>query len=202
MTTQDSWQENNSRWLGSALAELRQRLEKFCQKLASENGATPERFSTVPPEETNPETPSALELLSDRLGLSPFERNVLFLCAAMELDTRIASLCARAQDDPQKNFPTFALALALFDEPSWDALSPERPLRFWRLIEINQPGAQPLTASALRADERVVNYLKGLNYLDDRVSSFIAPVEIDPASAEVAPSQNAVVEVIVRHWQR
>jgi ATP-dependent 26S proteasome regulatory subunit len=204
MTTLDSWQENNARQLSVALAELRQRLEKFSQRSASENGAKPKRFSTTPPQETNldTETPSALELLSDRLSLSPFERNVLFLCAAMELDTRIAGLCARAQNDASKPFPTFALALALFDEPSWDALSPERPLRYWRLIEISQLGAQPLTSSALRADERIVNYLKGLNYLDDRVSSFIVPVEIDLAFAEVAPSQNAVVEVILRHWQR
>jgi hypothetical protein len=204
MTTQDSWQENNARQLGVALAELRQRLEKFSQKSASENGAKPKSFSTAPPQETKPdtETPSALELLSDRLGLSPFERNVLFLCVAMELDTRIAALCARAQDDPNKPFPTFALALALFDEPSWDALSPERSLRYWRLIEISQLGAQPLSGSALRADEHIVNYLKGLNYLDDRVSSFIAPLEIDPASAEMAPSQDAVAEVILRRWQR
>ena len=204
MTPPTSWQESNASQLSSALAELRQRLEKFSQKSASENGTTPKRFSTAPAQETNPdtETPSALELLSNRLGLSLFERNILLLCAAMELDTRIAGLCARAQDDPQKNFPTFALALALFDQASWDALSPERPLRYWRLIEINQPGAQPLTSSALRADERIVNYLKGLNYLDDRVSCFIAPLEIDPTSAEVAPSQNAVVEDILRHWQR
>ena len=39
---------------------------------------------------------------------------VLLLAAGMELDTRFGSLCARAQDDPQKPFPTFALALALF----------------------------------------------------------------------------------------
>ena len=125
--TKDSWQENNSRQLGVALAELRQRLEKFSQESASENGTKPKSFSTAPPRETKQvaETPSALEVLSDRLGLSQFEQNVLFLCAAMELDTRFAGLCARAQDDPQKNFPTFALALALFDQPSWDALSPE-----------------------------------------------------------------------------
>src|SRR6266566_1338229 len=58
--------------------------------------------------------PTALAFLSQRLGLSLFEQNVLLLCAAMELDTRIASLCARAQEDSQKPFPTFALALALF----------------------------------------------------------------------------------------
>ena len=198
----DSWQENNSRCLGAALAELRQRLENFSQKSASENGATPKRFSTVPPQETNPETPSALEVLSDRLGLSPFERNVLFLCAAMELDTGIAGLCARAQNDPQKNFPTFALALALFEEPSWDALSPGRPLRFWRLIEISQLGAQPLTASALRADERIVNYLKGVNCLDDRLSSLLSPLELSSDSVDLAPSQQKLVQFILRRWRQ
>ena len=204
MTAQNSWHENNSRWLGAALAELRERLEEFSQKSASENGAAPKRFSTAPRQETNPDTktPSALEMLSDGLGLSQFERNVLFLCAAMELDTGIAGLCARAQDDPQKNFPTFALALALFDEPSWDALSPERPLRFWRLIEISQLGAQPLTASALRADERIVNYVKGLNHLDDRLSSLLSPLEISLDWVELAPSQQKIVKLILRRWEQ
>ena len=122
--------------------------------------------------------PPALVILGQRLGLSQFEQEILLLCAAMELDTRIAGLCARAQDDPDRPYPTFALALALFDDPAWDALSPERPLRYWRLIEINQPGATPLTTSALRADERIVNYLKGLNYLDDRLTPLLAPLEV------------------------
>jgi hypothetical protein len=204
MTALDSWQEDNSHWLSSGLAELRERLEEFSQKSASENGAKPKSLSAGPPRESKPdiETPSALEMLGDRLGLSQFERNVLFLCAAMELDTRIAGLCARAQDDPQKNFPTFALALALFDEPSWDALSPECPLRFWRLIEISQLGAHPLTASALRADERIVNYVKGLNHLDERLSSLLSPVEISPDSIELAPSQQRIVKLILRRWEQ
>jgi AAA+ superfamily predicted ATPase len=204
MTTQDSWQENNARWLGAALAELRERLEEFSQKSASANGAEPKRFSTAPSQETKQvaETPSALEVLSDRLGLSPFERNVLFLCTAMELDTRIAGLCARAQNDPQKNFPTFALALALFDEPAWDCLSPEGPLRYWRLIEINQPGAVPLTSAALRADERIVNYVKGLNHLDERLSSLLSPLEISLDSVELAPSQQKLVQIILRRWRQ
>ncbi len=79
----------------------------------------------------------------------------------------------------------------LFDEPSWDALSPERPLRFWRLIEISQFGAQPLTASALRADERIVNYLKGLNYLDERISSLLSPLELSADALELAASQES-----------
>ncbi len=212
MSDLERWQQSNARQLGAALADLRQRLERYIQQQGSattgpfsleqptESGASANSGSDAPPPEED--APSALTLLSDRLGLSPFERDILLLCAAMELDTRIAPLCARAQDDPNRPFPTFALALALFEDAAWDALSPERPLRYWRLLEINQPGAQPLTTSALRIDERIVNYLKGLNYLDDRVSSFIAPLEIDPVSAEVALSQNAVVKQIFGHWRR
>ncbi|MCA9936161.1 MAG: hypothetical protein KC415_19645 [Anaerolineales bacterium] len=46
--------------------------------------------------------PPALMLLGNHLGLSPFERDTLLLCTAMELDTRIPALCARAQGDPQR----------------------------------------------------------------------------------------------------
>jgi hypothetical protein len=148
------------------------------------------------------EPPSALAFLGQRLGLSLFEQNVLLLCAAMELDTRIADLCARAQGDTQKGFPTFALALSLFDDPAWDVLSPERPLRYFRLIEIHQPVAQCLTSSPLRADERIVNYLKGLNYPDDRLTSFLALMELDPGPATLAPSQSAVVEMILRRLKQ
>ena len=148
------------------------------------------------------ESPTALEMLSKQLGLSVFEQQVLLLCAAVEFDTRIAGLCARAHDDPQKPYPTFALALALFDQPSWDVLSPERPLRFWRLLEINQTGAQSLTMSGLRADERIVNYLKGLTYLDDRIASYLTPFDLEGGPIALAPSQEQVADSILRQLQQ
>jgi hypothetical protein len=148
------------------------------------------------------EPPPALLILGQRFGLSRFEQEVLLLCAAMELDTRTGALCAQALGDPNKPYPTFALALVLFDKPAWDVFSPERPLRYWRLIEINQPGAQPLTTSPLRADERIVNYLKGLNYLDDRLTPLLAPVRVAEAEVELPPSQQSVVETIVHHLQQ
>lgn len=142
----------------------------------------------------------ALELLAERLGLSAFERDTLLLCAAMELDTRIAGLCARAQQDASRPYPNFALAMSLFDHPSWDALSPERPLRFWRLIEINQPGAQPLISSALRIDERIVNFIKGLNDPDDRLTPLLTPLPRTQA-ASLPPSQRAVAEMLAGRLQ-
>jgi hypothetical protein len=153
--------------------------------------------TTGPAEDSSSDIPpAALQLLAQRLGLSAFERNVLLLCAAMELDTAIAGLCAQAQSDPSRPYPTFALAMALFKDPSWDALSPERPLRRWRLIEISQPGATLLTVSALRADERVVNYLKGIAYLDDRLAPLVSPLP-DP-TGDIPASQSAVADHIVK----
>src|SRR5262249_16614278 len=94
--------------------------------------------------------PPALTLLGQRLGLSRFDQQVILLCAASELDTRIPGLCARANGDPNRPWPTFALCLGLFENPAWDVLSPERPIRYLRLIEIFQHGSQPLTTSPLR----------------------------------------------------
>ncbi|MEW5959504.1 MAG: ATP-binding protein [Chloroflexota bacterium] len=151
------------------------------------------------------EPPPALLILGQRFGLSRFEQQVILLCAAMELDTRIAGLCAKAQDDPNRPYPTFALAMALFDEPAWDVLSPERPLRYWRLIEIHQPDTQPLTTSPVRADERIVNYLKGLNYLDDRLQPLLVPLELPANRAEfppLPPSQQVAVELIANHLEQ
>jgi ATPase family associated with various cellular activities (AAA)/Winged helix domain, variant len=141
-------------------------------------------------------TPPALLVLEQRLGLSPFERRVLLLCVAMELDTSIAGLCAQVQGDAFRPYPTFALALTLFAEPSWDALAPDRPLRHWRLIEITQPGATPLTTSPLRADEHILNFIKGVSYLDDRLMPFLSPL-LDPGE-DVPASQRAVADSVAR----
>lgn len=141
--------------------------------------------------------PPALVMLGQRLGLSRFEREILLLCSAMELDTSIGDLCARAQANINRPYPTFALALSLFDDPAWDVLSPERPLRYWRLLEIIQSGIQPLTASPLHADEKIVNYIKGLNYLDDRLAPLLMPLQIANSKIGLPPSQQNAVDTIV-----
>jgi hypothetical protein len=137
-------------------------------------------------------------ILVQRLGLSQFEQQLLLLCLSMELDTGMAGLCARCHKEPARLHPTFALAFALFEGASWEALSPERPLRFWRLIEITQPGGEALTTSSLRADERIVNYVKGLNYLDDRLYPLIAPIEVTTGTMDLPISQRELVDAIVR----
>jgi hypothetical protein len=142
--------------------------------------------------------PPALDLLRMRFELSEFEQNVLLLCAGLELDPRLGALCSVAQGGLAN--PTFALTIALFPNPSWNALSPVNPLRRWRLIEISQPGAQPLTTSPLRADERIVSFIKGMTYVDDRLAPllipFDAPLPDRSGYLPLPPSQQAVADDI------
>jgi len=160
-------------------------LDELIKKAAAERDAA-----------ANVDPPPALLLLAERLGLSTFERDALLLCAAVEFDPGLVIPYAETQGNPVRNYPTFGLALAALDDPSWDALSAHRPLRYARLIEISQPGATPLTSSALRADERIVNFIKGLNVLDDRLATLLNPVTAGPAS--LAASQQALVETILQ----
>ncbi|MEU6721272.1 ATP-binding protein [Nonomuraea sp. NPDC046802] len=136
----------------------------------------------------------ALVQIAERLGLSDFERDVLLLCAAPAIDPGIGELIAAAQGEPD---PTFALALRLFDDARWDVLSPERGLRFWRLVEPVGSGAQPLAVVPLRADDRIVDLIRGLNRLDERLTALVGH-RPDPARGLALPaSSQAVVEALV-----
>jgi ATPase family associated with various cellular activities (AAA) len=200
VTREYSWEELNERYLAATLEWLRLRLRRFAEE-------DRERHDRVGPAEQAmleaalSDPPPAAVLLQQRLGLKPFERDVLLLCAAVDLDPSIPGLCAAAHGDPRMAYPTFALALSLFDEPSWDALAPRGNLRYWRLVEITQPAGQPLTSSPLRADERVVSYLKGLNYLDDRLEPLLMPAP-RPIHEVLPPSQQVVVDAIEARWSR
>lgn len=139
--------------------------------------------------------PPALLMLAERLELTPFERDTLLLCAAMEYDPALAGLCARIHGHPGRAYPTFSLALSAFDEPGWAALSAQRPLRFAHLLEPALDQGLPLTASPLRADERIVNYIKGLNVMDERLAGVVTALRNEEAA--LAPSQQAVAERVL-----
>ncbi len=212
MTTHECWQRTNDEFLTMRLAWLRARFEEliearsrsndFANKSANDpaNQVDIDGAAESADAQHDAEHLPALHILGNRLGLSAFEQDVLLLCTAMELDPRLPHLCALAQNDASRPYPTFALALTLFDDPAWDAISPERPLRRLRLVEVNQPGATPLTAAALRADEKIVNYIKGLNYLDDRLTPLLLPFDAEPDVA-LPPSQQAVADEVVTQLQ-
>lgn len=195
----DRWHQQNEQYLGTALAWLRQVLSHQAGiPLAEQSSPLTAAVLTV---DAAREAVPALVLLSQRFNLSAFEQQLLLLCAALELDTQIAPLCAKAQDHPQRPYPTFALALALFDQPHWSVVMAESALRYWQLIEIIPSPTTPLTVSPLRADMRIVNYLKGINHLDDRLIALVNPLP-QQSGAELPPSQQTSVAAILDGFQQ
>lgn len=204
-----NWHEKNARYLAVSLEWIRLKLSRLAASINEEDNTSAEALkeeqaisraiATITDLEANEPLP-ALVLIKRRFGLSVFEQDVLMLCTAMELDTTIPALCARAQDDAAKPFPTFALAMSLFNDPTWDAISGQRPLRYWRLIEINRMMNQPLITSPLRGDERIINFIKGLNYIDERISRVSAPFTT-VGDVVLPPSQQDVVKKVTDHIQ-
>ena len=112
-----------------------------------------------------------LERLCQLFNLSPFEQDILLLCAGMELHFNWATWCAIAQKNPKAQYPTLGLALALFDRPDFKALSPVAPLRYWQLIAVEPEIA--LIHSPLKIDEGILHYITGNPYLDLRLSRYL-----------------------------
>src|SRR5688500_10301252 len=104
--TRVDWPEANQRYLMARLRLVRQALS-ICTNRNEER--------TVEPSDASSETllevlklatndlpgPAALDHLCAAFRLSPFERDVLLLCAGVELDSSFAELCAAAQGDSQ-----------------------------------------------------------------------------------------------------
>ena len=164
--------------LGRALAEV----ERECARQAEELTAAG--------------TPPALEVLAHRFGLSAFERAVLVLCLAPEIDPALERLYAYVQDDVVRRMPTPQLALALFAGNDWVAARSSflaaAPLRRFRLLtlELNASPPLPLGSAPLRLDERIADYLITLGLserdprsrLDGRLGGLLVPVPAAPVT--------------------
>jgi ATPase family associated with various cellular activities (AAA)/Winged helix domain, variant len=179
------WSEANQAHLARSLAALKALLRG---EAGHPPAADAPAFAARPP---------ALARLSKAFSLSPFESNLLLLCAGVELDADLAGQCAALQTDTRP-FPTFSLALSRLPEAHWSALDPQAPLRRWRLIELAE--GQPLTTAALRIDETVLHFLVGLARLDRRLAATLLPLPMLGSDA-LAPSHTALAQQIAGTWE-
>lgn len=134
-----------------------------------------------------PDTP--FERLRSGFGLSPFEVEILVLCAGAEIDANIRALCSAINGVQDAAHATFNVALAALPGAHWSALHPAAALRYWKLIEVR--AGESLTSSPLQIDERVLHFLFGVSYRDPRLSGLILDA---PPAEELAPSQESAVE--------
>ena len=179
------WEAANQAWLASAISALKERLRD--DGSARDVLTWPAALGDRPP---------ALVQLAQAFGLSGFERNLLLLVAAIEFDAEIAALCAAAQGDAARPWPSFGLALAKLDAPHWSALAPDAPLRRWRLLEL-ATGA-PLTQATLRIDERVLHHLVGVAHLDERLAPVLRRL---PPPGALSPAHAALARSLAAAWE-
>lgn len=184
------WLQNNQRHLSAELAALRELLEGHAPSAlpSASNALGPTADSSLEPADL-------LEHLSLLFRLSRFERSILLLCAGMELDARFAPLCAALHGDGRRPHPTFSLALAALPGAHWSALTPEAPLRHWRLVDV-LPG-ETLTLSPLRIDERILHYLVGVQSTDARLIDLLYPL---PVASALPPSHQRIATRIAALW--
>jgi hypothetical protein len=135
-----SWTEANQAYLVAEFAWLKGLLRAGDKRGAP--SAKKARAAIKPP--------AAIDRLTELFNLSGFERAVLLLCAGVEMDSELAGLCGEAQGRPPR--ATFGLTMALLPDPHWSALGSARPLRHFRMIELD--GGAGLTSAPLHLDER------------------------------------------------
>jgi hypothetical protein len=206
-TGANNWVETNQRLLMAALVHVREALVRH----ANSAGADPNRVESrliSQREDSNPAgsmntgleatvpVGTALINLCEIFSLSPFERDILLLCAGVELDSAFPAHCAAASGDPRKTYPTFGLALAALPGAHWSALLPIGPLRYWRLIEMG--AGDSIATSPLRIDERLLHYLTGISYLDQRLQGLLEPVEV---RWELVPSHQRIADQLTELWR-
>ncbi|MEN9937371.1 MAG: hypothetical protein RLZZ387_3950 [Chloroflexota bacterium] len=188
-TSARAWQEANRVDLMARLARLRWLLLRAL-----------DRAEAQPPEPGDGDSSLAMPRLARAFDLSPFERDLLLLCAAVELDSGIAALCAELNGDPRRPSPSFGLAMTVLPDAHWSALTPGAPLRHWQLLA---PGPGELLSRApLAIDERALHLIAGADELDARLAALLVPAPPhdappDAGSAEAAAQALAAGRLVV-----
>jgi SpoVK/Ycf46/Vps4 family AAA+-type ATPase len=153
------------------------------------------------------EASPAIDRLTEIFGLNGFDRTVLLLCLAPEIEPAFERLYAYVQDDVTRKYVTPQLALSLFKSEAGSKLNlrqsflPEAPLFRFRLVhrEIPTPAMGGQASLPLRIDPRVGDFLQGMNHLDEKVAGVVKRV---PPSQRMAPTYEEIVRQIKRLFER
>jgi AAA+ superfamily predicted ATPase len=148
----------------------------------------------------NGEPLPAIEHVCQTFSLSSFERQVLLLCAAEELDSEVSGLCAVAHGNQNASYPTFSIALSALPAPHWSALSPTGPLRLFKLVSLLGLPQVPITRCQLRIEERVLHYLTGISYVERSLHGLVEEVRDDAAAAAAVKSHDSSANLVLHAW--
>ena len=129
------------------------------------------------------ETPDLpLPQLTSIFGLESWERALLVLALAPELDTKYETLYGYAHNDVTRKLPTLDLALKLFAPDVWTALARRAAFETStlvreRLVTIGEAQDCAFAARPIRLDERLVRFLLAQPGMDTRLAPFARRIE-------------------------
>ncbi len=136
-----------------------------------------------------------LEFLGDLFDLDDFEKKVLMLILAPEIEMKDERIYAYVQDDLNKKFPTISLISSLLSKNSEEKLqvfpyfSSHSPFRAFNLIKfIDQGDGTSFMHQPIRIEDSVRDFILGYYQLDSRLQIFcqlISPVNQNEISPEV-----------------
>ncbi len=148
-----------------------------------------------------------LDRLVADFGLSAFERGILLVACAPDLEPRFETLFAYVQDDVTRRRPTLGLALRLLCSDGaerWrlrSRLEGGSPLLRQDLVRVTDE--QPFLSRVLRADDRVVDELVGLaGQLDHRLTPFVELRLNLAGPAHIPEATMAQIPAWVQAWSR
>lgn len=125
-----------------------------------------------------------------QFGLSAFEAELLALCVAAALERETTNMLMQVHGKP---YVTFVLAMQMLEGSHADALSPERSLRFWHLLDLIHAPEVPSTLGALRIDERILNDVQGFGHLDGRLRPYLFEMSGAQTTMDLPESQAVAV---------
>lgn len=184
-----NWNSLNQQYLAAMIQQLKDQLLKQSNhgaKQGTGKGNTLISIDTTklkPIAEAMPEMP-AIERLVQKMGLTNFERDILLLCAAMELDAGVADLVSSLQGSLTHIQPGLGFCLSLFKDAHWSAISPGGTLRYWKLIDVQQ--MQLVTRSPIKIDESILHFMAGINELHENL---VEVAEAVPFNETPTPTQ-------------
>lgn len=134
---------------------------------------------------------SAFSVLSRAFKLNDIEQQLILFCTGVQLDNELCELCALLNDNPLIKEPSFDLALRIFNNKQWMPFSPNSSLRYWRLVDLNDP--RHANTSGLHLSEMVLHYLTGYISTDPELSALYIP---NRQHYGLAPSQSRLATQI------
>jgi ATP-dependent 26S proteasome regulatory subunit len=162
---------------------------------------------------TSPELSDRLQRLRHMFDLSDFETDTLLVGILPELDLRYQKLFGYLQDDVTRKSPTVSLVIDLLCVSNEERLNvrrvfaPETPVSRYELLRLYDETnyrPSPLPARFLQVDERIIDYLLGIDRIDRRLRAIVRLVKPDNETDEpVLPDETRQrLEQLVDHFRQ